>query len=382
MRILVLCKRQYTGRDLLDDRYGRLYCLPSGLAALGHQVAVATTSYRPRPLVHRLEDGVDWSSVGAVRGPAAILAHWRQAAIALRPDLVMASSDAAHVAAGEWFARQLGVPAVLDFYDDYEAFGLTRVPGLRPAMRRAARRAACVISVSQTLASKLPSRGVDPARIRIVQNGVPEGFVPNSDRNAARVQLGLPVDAPLIGTAGALSFGRGINDLFHAFKRVQEQRPEARLVLAGPRGRGVDAAMPPGSIDLGQLQHARVGLLFRALDVGVVCNQDNDFAQACFPMKLAEMAACGLPVVAADVGEVSHLLADRADSRFRPGDWGELAQRLLAQLGVLRPPDADIAQNWGQLARALENAILDNLHGQQGIGRHAKRIHVVARGRQ
>ena len=33
MRVLVLCKRQYTGRDLLDHRYGRLHALPVGLAA-------------------------------------------------------------------------------------------------------------------------------------------------------------------------------------------------------------------------------------------------------------------------------------------------------------------------------------------------------------
>lgn len=371
MRILVLCKRQYTGRDLLDDRYGRLYCLPSGLAALGHQVAVAATSYRPRARLNRREDGVDWSSVNAARGPGAVLAQWRKTADALRPDLVLVSSDAVHVAAGEWFARQLGVPAVLDFYDDYESFGLTRVPGLRLVMRRAARRAATVISVSRALAAKLQARGVDPRRIRVVENGVPDGFAPSSSRNTARVQLGLPVDAPLIGTAGALSFGRGIGDLFHAFKHVREQRPEVRLVLAGPRRRGVGAAMPPGTIDLGQLEHARVALLFRALDVGVVCNQDNDFAQACFPMKLAEMAACGLPVVAADVGDVSRLLADRPDARFRPGDGESLAQKLLAQLEARRPPDADIAQGWGKLARGLEHAIFDNIYGQRGSVHHA-----------
>lgn len=38
MRILVLSKRRYTGKDLLDDRYGRLYEIPAGLVARGHAV--------------------------------------------------------------------------------------------------------------------------------------------------------------------------------------------------------------------------------------------------------------------------------------------------------------------------------------------------------
>jgi teichuronic acid biosynthesis glycosyltransferase TuaC len=38
MKILVLTKRQYMGKDLLDDRFGRFRELPLELARLGHEV--------------------------------------------------------------------------------------------------------------------------------------------------------------------------------------------------------------------------------------------------------------------------------------------------------------------------------------------------------
>ena len=38
MKILVLSKRQYMGKDLLEDRFGRFWELPLELAQLGHDV--------------------------------------------------------------------------------------------------------------------------------------------------------------------------------------------------------------------------------------------------------------------------------------------------------------------------------------------------------
>lgn len=40
MNIHLLCKRYYTNKDLLNDRFGRLYHLPVQLARLGAEVSV------------------------------------------------------------------------------------------------------------------------------------------------------------------------------------------------------------------------------------------------------------------------------------------------------------------------------------------------------
>ncbi|KFN43277.1 hypothetical protein N790_02605 [Arenimonas malthae CC-JY-1] len=358
MRVLMVCKRQYTGRDLLDDRYGRLHEIPAGLAALGHEVLVVAASYRRSGAVDRFADGVHWLGVDVLPWPGALFAAWRGAARTFRPDVIVASSDALHLVAGERFARRLALPVVLDLYDDYESFGLTRLPGLRAALRSACTRADALVAVSRALAALLVERGVAVDRITVIGNGVPVQFAPDLSRDQARMALGLPGGVPLVGTAGALSFGRGIDDLFSAFERLQSSRPGVRLVLAGPCDRDVGAAIPRGTLDLGHRPHPEVGLVFRALDVGVVCNRDDAFARACHPMKLVEMAACGLPLVAADIGEVSRLLADRPDARYVAGDAGMLALRIGAQLDSPAPVDPGLAEPWTSLAERFA-AVLD-----------------------
>lgn len=48
MRVVVLTKRQYTNRDVIDDRYGRLWEIPLGLAREGHEVTCVCLSYRKK----------------------------------------------------------------------------------------------------------------------------------------------------------------------------------------------------------------------------------------------------------------------------------------------------------------------------------------------
>lgn len=357
MRILFLCKRQYTGRDLLKDRYGRLYELPVALAARGHAVTVIASSYRRRGPLDRDERGVRWCSRDVLPWPPAVLAAWQQAGHSAKPDVVVASSDAMHLVAGSHFAHRLGVPVVLDLYDDYEAFGLTCLPGLRAALRASCVRADAVLAVSGSLATMLPARGVDPRRLHVLGNGVPDGFAVDIDKAAARRRLGLPLDVPLIGTAGALTFARGIGDLLSAAERLRAQHADVRLAVAGPRDGALTKALPEGTIDLGHLAHADVPVMLRALDVGVVCNRDGAFARACHPMKLVEMAAIGTPVVAADIGEVSLLLADRPDALYPTGDAIALAARIAGQLAQPRPLDPRLAKTWPELAGSLESVL-------------------------
>ena len=68
MRILVLTKRQYMGKDLLDDRFGRFRELPLELARLGHQVHGLCLSYRARneAQCHRLYRLAGWPSRVAI----------------------------------------------------------------------------------------------------------------------------------------------------------------------------------------------------------------------------------------------------------------------------------------------------------------------------
>ena len=54
MKILLLTKRQYTNKDLLDDRFGRLWVLPHAWAQGGHEVLGLCLSY-----AHKREASLD-----------------------------------------------------------------------------------------------------------------------------------------------------------------------------------------------------------------------------------------------------------------------------------------------------------------------------------
>src|SRR3569623_353790 len=161
MRIAFLCKRRYMGKDVVLDRYARLYEIPRQLARRGHDVlglclayhADAAGEWEHEALPGRLR----WRSHRpGVFPPAGLLGYPRRILRQLRafaPDVLIGASDMPHVVLGRWLARRLGVPFVADLYDNFESFGLARVPGLTTMYRRAVRDADLVSCTSTTLAS-------------------------------------------------------------------------------------------------------------------------------------------------------------------------------------------------------------------------------------
>lgn len=364
MNVLVLSKRQYTGKDLLDDRYGRLREIPLALAARGHRVQGVCLSYRRRDEGQRADTvgdaSVDWHSFNARRlVPLLPGNYWRMLdsiARHLQPDVVWACSDAFHIVAGRHLARRLGVPLAVDLYDNFESFAATRLPGVRLAFRTAVREAALVTCVSRPLAELVRVTPGCRGRIAVIENATDPLLFRVREQAACRAALGLPQDALLIGTAGALSASRDIGLLFDAFARLADEQPRLHLVLAGPRDAGL--ALPSGAHvhDLGQLPLERVALLFAALDVAVVCNRDSAFGRYCFPQKLQEILACGVPVVAAAVGAVEDVLRGEPRSLYAPGDLAGLVTALRGQLA--NPAACAVAvPSWRDMAARLDELL-------------------------
>ncbi|MCH6482983.1 glycosyltransferase [Pseudoxanthomonas sp. LH2527] len=360
MRILVLCKRQYTGKDLVDDRFGRLYELPIGLAAQGHDVRVCTLSYRRRTGARAgtFEGaGVTWHSIDAV--PAGLLRHgaWLdEATTGWTPDVVWASSDMLQAVLAMRWSKRRGIPWVIDLYDNYESFGLSKMPGLAAAFRNACRQAGALTVVSSTLSDYVRVTYRTACPIEVVVNGIRSDLFHPRDKAQARISLGLPHDARIIGTAGALTADRGISDLFDAFERIAAGDDDLWLVHAGPTDGSFGPRAHPRIVDLGMLPQQRVPALLAALDVGVVCNRDSAFGRYCFPLKLHEMLAMRIPVVAAALGDVSELLEGVPQSLYAPGDVGMLVEMISKQLSA--PAISEISSpTWPDCADRLRRAL-------------------------
>jgi teichuronic acid biosynthesis glycosyltransferase TuaC len=99
-----------------------------------------------------------------------------------------------------------------------------------------------------------------------------------------------------------------------------------------------------------------VAALFSALDVGVVTLRDSEFGRYCFPQKLHEMLACGLPVVAAEVGAVSALLKQQPGLLYSSEDPSALIAAVLNQLDNPAIP-AISTPDWTQLVAEIEPSL-------------------------
>jgi glycosyltransferase involved in cell wall biosynthesis len=363
MKILVLTKRQYMGKDLLDDRFGRFWELPLELARRGHEVHGICLSYRKRPegsvapSIQCQPGNFKWHSMnllnGCWPGPRRYFQLAGQTLRDFQPDIIWACSDAFHVIFGHGLAKSSTAKLVIDLYDNFESYLGTRIPGLLAFFKRALRGADAVTSVSRQLANHVADRYQCHAPALVLENAIRADLFFPMERDPCRKQLGLPQEATIIGTAGALHPSRGIDTLYRAFALLSAGDPQLHLALAGARPSR--AGIPRGTHihDFGVLPMERVSTFFNALDVSVICNRDSSFGRFNFTQKAREILACGTAVVAADVGSMKEILGDHRECLFAPSDPASLAAAVHRQL--MKPARIrDKVPSWSDLATQLE----------------------------
>jgi protein-tyrosine-phosphatase len=151
-----------------------------------------------------------------------------------------------------------------------------------------------------------------------IHNGVDLDRVrPACAADVVRRALGIDERAFLIGTAGRLVAVKGHEYLIRAAAYIAEARPDVRVLIAGSGPRqaelralarelGVDARCV--FIDAAVDDRFGVYDLLAALDVFVLPSLSEGI-----PMALLEAMALGRPAVAASVGGVPEIIADRVD---------------------------------------------------------------------
>jgi len=150
------------------------------------------------------------------------------------PDVVVGASDIPHVVLGRWLARRLGRPYVTDLYDNFESFGQARIPGMVPALRRAVRSADVVVTTSEPLARFVRQTYRAHRDVFAMPSSVDLAVFHPRDRQTCRKQLGLPLGAKLVGTAGGLSRMKGIDTLYEAWRLLAAQNPTCTWCWRAP----------------------------------------------------------------------------------------------------------------------------------------------------
>jgi glycosyltransferase involved in cell wall biosynthesis len=363
MKIFVLTKRQYMGKDLLGDRFGRFWEVPLELARRGHEVQGISLSYRARAtgsFRHAVGD-LTWHSFNLLEhGLPAFenyLRHAHRLATDFKPAIVWACSDAFHAIFGRRLSRRIHAQCVIDLYDNFESYPATRIPGVLPLFKRAVRAADGITCVSSQLTDYVSDHYRSRAPTLVLENAVRADLFYPRDRIASRQELNLPQNARLIGVAGALTRSRKMDILYRGFEILAEAHKDLHLTLAGPRR--TSDRIPRGERihDLGNLPLETVPVLLSALDVAVVNNRDSAFGRFNFPQKARETIACRVPLVAANVGTMKNLLAEYPALLFAPDDPRSLARAVRHQLAKPVIVEAKVPA-WADMAERLENFFL------------------------
>lgn len=175
-------------------------------------------------------------------------------------------------------------------------------------------------------------RFVAAGRLRQIDNGVDtEVFRPSHDRLALRVQLGLPIDKPVIGFVGRLSIEKCIPVLLSALLEPNLARVHALIVGDGEQRARLEAEArrPELAGRVHFVGHRRdTAACYGTMDLLVLPSSVE-----AFPMVLLEAMACGTPVVATRVGEVPRMVTEgKTGTLFDVGDALALANAVSTML--------------------------------------------------
>lgn len=361
MNIVYLCKRQYMGKDVLDDRYGRMFETPLEFSRQGLDVSCFSLSYRNRGYCSTyLNSHLEWTSfdfntvypLGLYRIVQAVLNHVRVSKSAS----IIATSDIIHLGIGSYISHKTGVPLISDIYDNFESYGMYKLPFMQTVYRNALKKSRAVTCVSKPLSEYIEKYCSKACKIEVIENAVDHSVFKPLPKMDSRRKLSLPEDVILIGTAGALSKSRDIGVLYHAYKLLQSNRSDIHLVLAGRRS--IKVPIPDyGNIHyLGELDHNDISCFYNALDIAIVPLTDSAFGRYCFPQKACEILACKRPLVSSSVGVMKDLLRDYPECLYDDGNIEMLFEKILGQLNRATVPNV-LVPDWTDQARKIMKLI-------------------------
>jgi teichuronic acid biosynthesis glycosyltransferase TuaC len=254
--------------------------------------------------------------------------------------LVNAGEGAARLARGS------GVPLVLTAHGtDVGLLESMLTPRRVNETLAACADAARVIAVSDDLAGRLASLGVDRDSVEVVPMGIDERVFCIRDRLQARAKLGLDADASIVLFVGRVTEDKGALVLAEAVRTMAD---DVTAYAAGP----IEIEAGPVRL-LGTLAAETLGLWLAAADVMCL----PSFAEG-MPVSVAEALATGTPAVASAVGGITEQIRPGENGVLvEPGDASALAAALDSALRADWEPVAIRATSerfwWPNVARRL-----------------------------
>jgi glycosyltransferase involved in cell wall biosynthesis len=284
-------------------------------------------------------------------------------------DLILVEDDTLSALVALYIRALRGIPVVLyDASPDAEIMieksnlGLSQPPALYRFLgklmlkldRFVMRKADLVIAQSEYLRQSLLSNGLGDEHIVVVPNGAAvEKFAPTVSGERVRHEHNL-TGRPVVVYGGTMSKLRCLDMLLHAFARVKEIVPEARLMMIGEGddvenlgGLAAQLGIANHVVFVGSVPYSDMPEYLAAGDVAVSPIPPKYIYKVSSPLKLFEYMATGKPVVAnSEIPEQRDALSKSKGGVLVPFNSEAFAAGLIE---LLQSPDK--AQAMGQAGR-------------------------------
>jgi len=191
-----------------------------------------------------------------------------------------------------------------------------------------------IVVVSNATRQYVLSIGADPNKVKVLHNGVDlVHFRPIPERRVEmRRKLGISQNAIVVLTVRRIVYKNGIDTLIDAAKLAAKKNPAIIFLIVGigpnmenARERINQLGLAKNIIFVGFVSSEELPFYYNTADFFVVPSKSGEG----LPLVAEEAMACGLPVVATNVGGIGEIVTDQYGRLFPPNDPDQMAKAIL-----------------------------------------------------
>jgi glycosyltransferase involved in cell wall biosynthesis len=307
-----------------------------------------TYYYTPKVLRDLYGQFLDWS-VGA---------QVRRVVRDFRPDVVLSYWAHPDGEVAVRVAHENGLPAVV-MVGGSDVLLLAKAGCRRECILKVLRRADAVVAVSLDIAEKLREDGVPARKIHVFGRGIDRTMFCPGDRAAARKQLGVPPDRPMLLGVGRLVPVKCWPVWISACRELVAKalEPQCYILGDGPQWDELEEMIRQHRlldyVELrGPATQEELLSWYRAADLTVLSSASEGI-----PNVLLETIACGGSFVATNVGGIPEIADPVYDRLVLPWRSRALAEAIIDRLQ--HPPPPDMPRRWepGSLQMATRRLV-------------------------
>lgn len=188
------------------------------------------------------------------------------------------------------------------------------------------------IAVSEDLAKKMELMVKDKNKVFVLRNAVDTGRFNPTRNKSIRNEFDIKDEDILILFVGYLDEFKGIFELVNAFKVINSENNNVKLMMVGtgPKLQDLLNILTKMSINCeviftGRVEPQKIHKYYQAADIFVLPSYTEGL-----PVSVLEAMACGLPVVATNVGGIPEIITDGLNGFLVPSkNEKELIKKLI-----------------------------------------------------